>query len=222
MRIIYHEELAALSSRLVEMTGLVRSAMARASAALLDADLRLAEEVIIEDARVDEIRAEIEHSVFDLMACQQPVARDLRQIITALRMSGDLERMGDLAVHIAQTAHRRHPGCAVPPRLHSIVEQMAQLADDLAGKAENVIATNDVQLGRELKADDKAMDRLHRRLLSLLLSHDWEHGVETAVDISLVGRYFERFGDHAVELAANVIYLVTGQHPDQINDQFVP
>jgi phosphate transport system protein len=104
VRDVYHEELATLSGRLVEMTRLVRLAIAQASAALLDADLRLAEEVISGDVQVDKIRAEIEDSVFDLMACQQPVAGDLRTVITALRMSGDLERMGDLAVHICSPA----------------------------------------------------------------------------------------------------------------------
>jgi phosphate transport system protein len=222
VRDVYHEELATLSGRLVEMTRLVRLAMVQASAALLDADLRLAEEVISGDVQVDKIRTEIEDSVFDLMACQQPVAGDLRTVITALAMSGDLERMGDLAVHIAKTARRRHPDSAVPPELQAIVGEMARIAEQLVAKAGSVIATNDVGLGLELDTDDDAMDRLHRRLFTLLLSPGWTHGVEAAVDITLASRYFERFADHAVGLAANVVYLVTGEHPDQINDQLVP
>ena len=216
MRDAYHEELDGLSDRLVEMTRLVRSAMARASTALLDADLRLAEEVISADEHVNKLETEIEETVFDLMARQQPVANDLRTLITALRMSGDLERMGDLAVHLAKTARRRHPDSAIPPELQATVLEMGQIAERMIAKAGSVIASQDVAMGLELDADDDQMDRLHRKLFDALLSPKWNHGVEPAVDISLAGRYFERFADHAVHVAENVVYLVTGQHPEDL------
>jgi phosphate transport system protein len=218
VRDAYHEELDSLSDRLVEMTRLVRSAMARAVTALLDADLRLSEEVISGDEHINKIDAELEETVFDLMARQQPVAGDLRMVVTALRMSGDLERMGDLAVHIAKTARRRHPETAVPPELQATVLQMGQIAERMVAKAGSVIASKDVELGLELDADDDAMDRLHRKLFDILLSPKWKHGVEPAVDITLAGRYFERFADHAVVVAENVVYLVTGQRPEDIVD----
>ncbi|HEY7484539.1 MAG TPA: phosphate signaling complex protein PhoU [Streptosporangiaceae bacterium] len=217
MRDAYHEELDSLSDKLVEMTRLVRSAMARATTALLDADLHLAEEVISADEQVNKIETEIEEIVFDLMARQQPVAGDLRTLIATLRMSGDLERMGDLAVHIAKTARRRHPEGAIPPELQATVLEMGQIAERMVAKAGGVIATQDVETGLELDADDDKMDRLHRRLFDILLSPKWKHGVEPAVDISLAGRYFERFADHAVHVADNVVYLVTGQHPEEIS-----
>jgi phosphate transport system protein len=216
MRDAYHEELDGLSDRLVEMTRLVRSAMARASTALLDADLRLAEEVISADEHVNKLETEIEETAFELMARQQPVASDLRTLITALRMSGDLERMGDLAVHLAKTARRRHPESAIPPELHATVLEMGQIAERMIAKAGSVIASQDVAMGLELDADDDQMDRLHRKLFDALLSPKWDHGVEPAVDISLAGRYFERFADHAVHVAENVVYLVTGQHPEDL------
>ncbi|SEG85795.1 phosphate uptake regulator, PhoU [Thermomonospora echinospora] len=218
MRDIYHEELDGLSDRLVEMTRLVRQAMTQAVTALLDADLRLSEEVIGGDDRVNKIDAEIEETVFDLMARQQPVAGDLRTLITTLRMSGDLERMGDLAVHIAKTARRRHPESAVPPELTVTVLEMGQIAERMVAKAGSVIASRNVEMGLELDADDDAMDRLHRRLFDVLLSPKWTHGVEPAVDITLAGRYFERFADHAVHVAENMVYLITGQRPAEIND----
>ncbi|GLW65380.1 phosphate transport system regulatory protein PhoU [Actinomadura rubrobrunea] len=218
MRDLYHEELDGLSDKLVEMTRLVRSAMARAVTALLDADLRLAEEVIGADEQVNKIDAEIEETVFDLMARQQPVAGDLRTLITALRMSGDLERMGDLAVHIAKTARRRHPESAVPPELQATVLEMGQIAERMIAKTGSVIAARDVRMGLELDEDDNAMDRLHRRLFDVLLSPKWTHGVEPAVDITLAGRYFERFADHAVHVAENVVYMVTGQRAEEIVD----
>jgi phosphate transport system protein len=218
MRDAYHEELDAISGKLVEMTQLVRSAMTRASTALLDADLRLAEEVISTDEHVNKLEAEIEATVFDLMARQQPVASDLRTLITALRMSGDLERMGDLAVHLAKTARRRHPESAIPPELQATVLEMGQIAERMIAKAGSVIASQDVAMGLELDRDDDQMDRLHRKLFDALLSPKWTHGVEPAVDISLAGRYFERFADHAVHVAEDVVYLVTGQHPEEITD----
>lgn len=213
MRDAYHEELDGLSDKLVEMTRLVRSAMTRASTALLDADLRLAEDVISADEQVNKLNAEIEETIFDLMARQQPVASDLRTLIAALRMSGDIERMGDLAVHLAKTARRRHPDSAIPPELQATVLEMSQIAERMIAKAGSVIASQDVAMGLELDTDDDQMDRLHRKLFDALLSPKWRHGVEPAVDISLAGRYFERFADHAVHVAENVVYLVTGQHP---------
>jgi phosphate transport system protein len=219
LRDAYHEELDSLSDKLVEMTQLVRSAMTRASTALLDADLRLAEEVISADEHVNKVEAEIEETVFDLMARQQPVASDLRTLITSLRMSGDLERMGDLAVHIAKTARRRHPESAVPPELQATVLEMGQIAERLVAKAGSVVASKNVQLALELDADDDQMDRLHRKLFQALLSPDWKYGVEPAVDVTLAGRYFERFADHAVHVAENVVYLVTGQHPEEFTEE---
>jgi phosphate transport system protein len=218
MRDAYHEELDALSDKLVEMTRLVRSAMSRACTALLDADLRLAEEVISSDEHVNKIETEIEETVFELMVRQQPVASDLRTLITALRMSGDIERMGDLAVHLAKTARRRHPDLAIPPQLQATVLEMSQIAERMIAKAGSVIASQDVAMGLELDGDDDQMDRLHRKLFDALLSPKWTHGVEPAVDISLAGRYFERFADHAVHVAENVVYMVTGQHPEEIGD----
>ncbi|GAB2819389.1 phosphate signaling complex protein PhoU [Actinocorallia aurea] len=220
MRDAYHEELDGISHDLVEMTRLVRSAMARATTALLDADARLAEEVISGDKAVNKIEADIESTVFDLMARQQPVAGDLRTLITSLRMAADLERMGDLAAHIAKTARRRHPESCIPPELHANVLEMGQIAERMVAKAGSVIASQDVAMGLELEADDDAMDKLHSRLFKILLSPKWKHGVEKAVDITLAGRYFERFADHAVHVAEDVVYLVTGQKAEEIVDEF--
>jgi phosphate transport system protein len=218
MRDAYHEELDALSDRLVEMTRLARSAMSRATTALLDADLRLAEEVIGGDERVNKLDIEIEETVFDLMARQQPVAGDLRTLLTTMRMSGDLERMGDHAVDIAKVARRRHPESAIPPELRGTILEMAQIAERLVAKAGSVIASHDVATALELDADDDAMDRLRRKLFDRLLSPDWKHGVEPAIDVEVAGRYFERYADHAVHVAEHVVYLVTGQRPEEIVD----
>ncbi|WP_131748732.1 phosphate signaling complex protein PhoU [Frankia sp. Cppng1_Ct_nod] len=210
MRDAFHDELESINSSLVEMTNLVASAMARATTALLDADLQLAEGVITADETVDLLRNEIEERSFDVMARQQPVASDLRAMVTTLRIVADLERMGDLALHVAKVARRRYPGRAIPPELHSIILEMGQVAQRIVAKAGSVIAGRDAALAKELESDDDSMDALHRKLFHVLLEIEWTHGMEAAIDITLCGRYYERYADHAVSVAHRVIYLVTG------------
>ncbi|MFF5211629.1 phosphate signaling complex protein PhoU [Streptosporangium sp. NPDC000396] len=217
MRDAYHEELDALTDRLVEMTRLVRSAISRATTALLDSDLQLAESVISRDEEVNRVFAEIEASIFDLMARQQPVAVDLRMIIAALRMGTDLERMGDLAEHVAKVARLRHPESAIPAEIRSTILEMGQIAERLVTKAGSCIASRDVESAMELEGDDDAMDRLHRRLFKILMADDWKYGVEPAIDVTLIGRYYERYADHAVRVARDVVYLVTGSRPEEIS-----
>ena len=211
MRDAFHEELDHTSDQLVEMTRLAGSGMARATTALLDADLAVAESVIAADEQVDRIQRELDELALDLLARQQPVATDLRTIVTAMRMSADLERMGDLARHVAKVARRRYPDSAVPPALRATVLQMGQVAERIVAKAGSVIASKDVAQAVQLEQDDDEMDRLHRQIFAQLLGGNWAHGMEAAVDITLIGRYYERFADHAVSVARRVVYLVTGE-----------
>jgi len=215
MRNTYHDELDAISTSLVEMTNLVGSAMSRATTALLDADLKLAESVIANDEAVDALYRDTEARAFDLLARQQPVASDLRVLVTSLRMVADLERMGDNAVHVAKIARRRYPSSAVPATLRSTVLEMGHAAEEIVAKAGSVIAGRDIQMAAELEKDDDVMDELHRQLFRAILDDRWAEGVEPAIDITLAGRYYERFADHAVSVARRVIYLVTGERPDQ-------
>ena len=211
MRDTYHEDLDSLSERLVEMTRLARHAVARATTALLDSDLTAAQEVISGDEVINRLDAEIEETALSLMARQQPVASDLRTIITSLYMRGDLERMGDHAVHLAKIARRRHPDAAIPKPIRSIVLEMGHEAEMLVTKAGEVIMEKDPDTALELDKDDDKMDRLRRKLLQRILAPGWEYGVEAAMDVTLVGRFYERFGDHAVHVADNLVYMVTGE-----------
>jgi phosphate transport system protein len=211
MRDTYHDELDAISSSLVEMANLVGSAMSRATTALLDGDLQLAEQVITADEAVDARYREVEARAFDLLARQQPVASDLRVLVTSLRMVADLERMGDNAVHVAKIARRRYPSSAVPPSLRSTVLEMGHAAEEIVAKAGSVVAGRDLKLAAELEKDDDVMDELHRQLFTAILDDRWDQGVEAAIDITLVGRHYERFADHAVSVARRVVYLVTGE-----------
>jgi phosphate transport system protein len=215
MRHAFHEQLRQVTADLVEMTRLASSAMQRATTALLDADLALAESVIGADIQIDAMREQLDLHSFDLLALQQPVATDLRMIVTSMRMSSDIERMGDLARHVAKVARMRYPKSVVPPELRSIILEMGQVAEGIVAKAGSIIAANDVEAAKEIDRDDDAMDDLHRKLFERLADPGWSHGTEAAVDLTLLGRYYERFADHAVSVAHRVIYLVTGEYdPD--------
>jgi phosphate transport system protein len=216
VRDAYRSDLDAITDALVEMTRLVGSAMARATTALLDADLALAESVIAADDQVDALYRQVEEQALDLLARQSPVAGDLRTVVTSLRIVADLERMGDLADHVASVARRRFPASAVPAELRGTVLEMGQVAQRIVTKAGSVIASRDVASAAELERDDDAMDSLHKRLFSLILADDWDGGVEAAIDVTLVGRYYERYADHAVSVARRVVFLVTGERPARV------
>lgn len=215
MRQQFHNELQFISDQMVEMTRLVGSAIARATTALLDADLRLAESVITADEAIDALQAELEERAIGVLALQQPVATDLRLVVTSLRISADIERMGDLARHVAKLARLRYPASAIPAELRATILQMGQAAERIVAKAGSVIAGRDIALANQLEVDDDVMDDLHRGLFTVILDDEWQHGIETAVDVTLCGRYYERFADHAVSVARRVVFLATGErHTD--------
>jgi phosphate transport system protein len=207
----YREELEDINACLVGMANSVGSAMSKATTALLDADVAVADLVIEGDEQVDATRESIEQRCFTLLARQQPVATDLRTITAAMRIVSDLERMGDLAVHVAKLARMRFPDHAVPQEVRPIFLEAGHVAERLVTQTASVIAKLDVEAAGQLEADDDLMDQLHRQLFRELLSKDWPHGMEAAIDVTLLGRYYERFADHAVSVARRVVYLVTGE-----------
>ena len=178
--------------------------------------------MIARDAEIDSIYRQVEERVADLLARQAPVASDLRAVITALHVAADLERMGDLADHVAKTALRRHPSPAVPAELRGVFTEMADVADRIAHKIGSVLSKPDAALAAELERDDDAMDDLHRDLFAVLLSDDWPYGVETGIDGALLGRFYERYADHAVNAGQRVVYLVTGEFTDDRRDRRAP
>jgi phosphate transport system protein len=211
MRDQYYEQLDAIVDDLVNLTGTVRRAVADATKALLDADAQIAESVIAGDKDIDEATEIIEERALLLLATQQPVATDLRQLVATLRMLTDLQRMGDLSVHVAKVARRRMPDSAVPLHLHPTITAMAAVADSMIDSASRIVANRNVDAAAQLEDEDDEMDRLRKELLRSLLGDNWDYGVEPAVDLALLGRYYERIGDHAVSMARRVVYLVTGQ-----------
>jgi len=212
MRHSYHEDLDQIQTDLVEMTRLVGVAVSRATYALTDGNLEIAQQVIAGDEVVNALYREVEARAYDLLARQQPVASDLRTLVSDLRMVVDLERAGDYAVHLAKIARRRAPQPAVPAELRETVLAMGRVAEAIAVKAGTVIATQNIGLAGELQADDDDMDRLQRQLFHALLQSGLGDSTETAIDVTLVGRYYERLADHAVAVAGRVVFMVTGSH----------
>ena len=213
MRNAYYDQLDAVIDELVTMTHEVGTAVGQATRALLEADAEIAEQVISHDAHIDSERDRIEELSFELLALQQPVAGDLRMLVAALRMVSDLERMGDLSVHVAKIARLRVPDVAIPNEMLPTIKRMAEVAEEMVRQVENVIADRDIEAAVELERCDEEMDQLRRSSFRQMLSDDWPHGVEPAIDMALLGRYYERIADHAVSLARRVVFLVTGQHP---------
>lgn len=207
----YREAFVAVDAELVELTRLVGSAMNRATQALLDADLGLAESVIDADAQIDTITSDIEERCFDIIALQHLGAEDLRTVIGALRIAASLERMGDLAEHVAKQARLRYPRTSIPQELRGTFAEMGGLAEAIVSKTGSVIATRDVGLAADIARHDEAVDRLHRELFTIVLSPSWGHGVESAIDVTLLSRYYERYADHAVSVTRRVVTIVTGE-----------
>ncbi|GAA0298491.1 phosphate signaling complex protein PhoU [Kineococcus aurantiacus] len=219
MRNVYHDELSGLVDTLVEMTQLAESAMTRATTALLDTDRELAETVISADRRIDDLQRDLEDRAVGVLARQSPVATDLRVVVTALRMSSSLERMGDLARHVAKLARLRYPDPVVPAELRATVLEMGQVAERIVAKAGSVIASRDLALAAEMELDDDQMDALHRQVFEQVLGRTWDHPTEVAVDLTLCSRYYERFADHAVSVAKSVLFLVTGSRDEDVAAQ---
>ena len=212
LRSAFQDELDGVTQSLSELSGLVSGTITQATHALLTADLSEAEAVIAADDRVDEIQHELDARIIDIIARQQPVASDLRALVTALRMSADLERMGDLAHHIAKVTRLRHPGAAVPSELLLTIEEMGKVARLISDKVGGIINSKDIDKALEVEKDDDEMDLLHRKLFTVLLNPSWPHGIETAIDMTLIGRYYERYADHAVSVSRRIHFQVTGKY----------
>jgi len=214
MRVAYTEQLSDLAGQLAAMCGLTELAMQRATQALLEADLALAEQVISDDDHIDELAVACEDKAFALLALQAPVAGDLRTVVAAIHIVADIDRMGELALHVAKIARRRHPQRVLPEEVRGYFTEMGHVAVALAASAREVLLTRDPDRAALLEDEDDAMDDLHKHLFSVIMDDEWPHGVAAAVDVTLLGRFYERFADHAVEVARQVIFLVTGKHPE--------
>lgn len=203
-------QLAVLTDQLAEMCQMVGTAMERSTSALLHADLLPAEQVIGEHPEILLAGAGVEQTGLALLTRQNHLARDLRAIVSSIQIVADIERMGALALHVAEIARRRHPQNALPQEVQGYFAEMGRIALDLATNAHQVIKSCDLGRARYIREADDAMDDLHRHLFTVLMDREWRHGTAAAVDVTLLGRYYERFADHAVEISRRIIFQATG------------
>ncbi|MBF6302813.1 phosphate signaling complex protein PhoU [Nocardia amamiensis] len=215
MRTRYHKDLEQLANLLHELCLRDRAVVATASNALINADLEQAERAIDLGRGITAMSEACEREAVRLLALQAPVAGELRRVVTAVQLVGDLARMGALAEHIAVVARRRHPAHAVPEPVRPLIARMGAAAVAMAGGAAAVLESGDPGDAAQLDSADDAMDRLHQELLTRVLGEDWSHGTTAVVDLTLLGRYYERFADHTVEVGRRTIFMATGQSPDE-------
>jgi phosphate transport system protein len=210
MRTAFHEQLHALTHSIGDMCGLAGTAMQQATQALLDADIVLAETVISDHQNLVIQAAQAESDAFTLLARQAPVAADLRAVFSSLQNVADVDRMGALALHVAKTARRRFPSHAIPDDVSGYFAEMGRIAVDIGHSAKDVVLSRDPYKAAKLADDDEAMDEIHRHLFTVVLDRQWPHPVATAVDVTLLSRYYERFADHAVTVGRRIIFQATG------------
>jgi len=215
MRAAFHEQLEALKAALGDMCGIAGVAMERATQALLQADLLLAEQAFTDHDRLRAMRTKAEESAFVLLALQAPVAGDLRTVVGSMQTAADAERMGGLARHVAKIIRRRHPEHVLPEEVNEYFAEMGAIAVDLGKLAREVVLSDDPDRAAQIRHDDDAMDDLHNHLFTVLMDREWKHGVASAVDVTLLGRFYERFADHAVDIGNRVVFQVTGEQVAQ-------
>lgn len=211
MRAVFQQELQEVQERLVEIARLVEESIEKATRAFNESNVALAEEVIESDSKIDALTVSLDELAIDILARQQPVARDLRIVVSALRISSSLERMGDMSSHIAQLARYRFPEKVVPKSLRTTFQEMGLLDVDIAKKLTELLRTQDPRLAQEIRNEDDKMDELHLSVFEKVLGERWKGDAEETVDATLASRYHERFADHAVSIAKKVYYLATGE-----------
>ena len=211
MRTAFHEQLEALAADIADICGLAGAAMERATQALLQADLVLAEDVITAHETFIARIKKAEEAAITVLALQAPVAGDLRLVVGSLSNLADVDRMGALALHVAKLTRRRHPAKALPEEVNGYFTEMGRIAVDIGNSVKDVVQSGDPDRAAQLDDDDDDMDNLHRHLFTVLMDREWKHGVAAAVDVTLLGRYCERFADHAVEIGRRVIFQATGE-----------
>lgn len=210
MREVFQQELAEVQDRLVEIAELVALSIENATNSFNNSDVTLAEEVIELDQKIDALTVIIDELSIQILARQQPVARDLRIVVSALRISASLERMGDMAEHIAQLARYRFPDKVVPKNLRKTFLEMGRLDVVIAQKLAKLLKTQNLRLADEIRNDDDDVDELHAKVFEKVLSEKWKGETIDTVDATLASRYLERFADHAVSITKKVQYLATG------------
>ncbi|TDV53584.1 phosphate signaling complex PhoU family protein [Actinophytocola oryzae] len=213
MRDTFHGELLELRDLLSDMCVQAATAMRDATDALLSADLVRAEAVLSADAELDRRRDEVEERARQMLVLQAPKASDLRLVLSSIYCADRVERMGDLAEHIASTTRRIHPAHVVPPELRDTFAELGTIAASMADGLVPHIACPREGTFAELDETDHRVDDLHAEVLHRITGVGWRHGVQAATSLALVVRFYERFADQAVSVAKRVEFVSTGVTP---------
>lgn len=211
MRELYRADLERLGRDLTEIARLVHRAMIDAQEALESADVHGAERVISEDARIDRLQESLDEQAVRILALQAPVATDLRTVVATLRMSSSLERMGDLARHVAQLTRLRYPEHVIPAPVRPVFTAMCDAAVDVAEETVLLLETQNLAHADRIHAVNEDVNALHASVFRFIAASDWTATPATTTDVTLASRYLERFTDHGLSVAAKVRYLVTGE-----------
>ena len=217
MREVFQKELHEVQERLQEMASDATRIMESASKAFIRSDVTLADQALASADLMASKALALDELVIRIMARQSPVARDLRILVSALRISASLERMAALAGHIAQIARFRFPGSAVPMSLRATFVEMGALDVELSRKVEMLLKDPNVDFAKLIQAEDQRVDELHRSVFDTVLGDDWKENAVFTVDVTLASRYHERFADHVVDISSKLSYLSTGEWNDTVN-----
>ncbi len=215
MRTAYREDLDAFAHDLIIMCDSVQNIMSKASRALLHASLQAAEDALSLADQLEEIRVRCEERAVQLLALEGPVARDLRQVISSIYIVEDFNRMGALAMHVAKAARRRHPQHAAPERMSGYFAELARLVEEMAERTRDILVDPNADVALLLAVDDDAVDDLNEHMLIMLTQREWRYTTREAVDVALLARFYERYADHCVNVAARIVYLTSGLNPDE-------
>ncbi|MEY4997108.1 MAG: hypothetical protein RLY59_512 [Actinomycetota bacterium] len=218
MRDVFQQELQEVQQRLVEIAELVAEAMRKGTTAFQNSDIALAEQVIEEDAHIDELALTLDELAIQILARQQPVARDLRVVVSALRISANLERMGDMAEHLSQLTRYRFPDKVIAKGLRSTFKEMGEIDIEIAEKLIKMLRSQELKQLEKIRDLDDKIDSLHLSVFDKVLSDTWAGTSMDTVDATLASRYYERFSDHAISIARKVAYLSTGEWAPDIDE----
>lgn len=219
MRTAYREELDDFAHDLIVMCDTVCAVMDKASDALLRGSLQSAEDALSHEDMLTEIHARSEERAVDLLALEHPTPNDLRQVISSIYIVNDFNRMGRLAMHIANTARKRHPETAIPEAVRAYFVELHRLAGEMSAKTRGVLVEPDTDVALDMAEDDDAVDELYHHLVALVSREDWEYSSKEAVDIAMLAREYERYADHCVAVASRIVYLITGMKPEEYLDE---
>ena len=213
MRVIFNEEMKQVADDLKSMTDYIEKAIVLAGKALLENDIEAAQQLIDNDSIIDGLEVSIIDRCVVMLAKQNPVATDLRVVVSSMRLASTFERMGDLARHIGETARRTYPNSAITNELKDTFAQMQAFTADVANRLSGILEKHDTETAKQIIENDSKLNALHNSVFALVTGDEWTGTRQQVINTVLLSRFYERFGDHAVSVARRLVYIVSGFDP---------